>query len=503
MDCPAPRIRFQRVSKAYAGVQALDGVSFDVQPGTVHALVGENGAGKSTLMKILAGAVCSDAGAIELDGHPAGIKDARAAQRLGIAIVYQEFNLVPHLSVGENVHLGRWPSYGVSGLIRFRELDRRTRGLLADLQLPISPKAPVSALSVAQQQMVEIAKALSLNARVLILDEPSAVLTPYELTAFFTIVRKLVSRSVSVLYISHRLDEVFELADVVTVLRDGRHISTRPIAQTDRRQLIAECVGRPLEEEFPRRQVELGQVTLHVDRLSHRGIFTDVSFDIREGEVLALTGLVGSGRSSVAHAIFGALRPVTGSVKVDDAIGPFRSPIAAKKAGIALLPEDRRRQGLLLARPVRENLTLAHRADAATFGLISPSRERSIARQRMTRCSIKSAGTESAAATLSGGNQQKLLLARWLDRPYRVIIFDEPTRGVDVGAKVEIYEMINAIAAQGTAVLMISSDLPEAIGMADRIAVMCRGRLVDILDNRAQRVSQESILRPALGETVT
>jgi ABC-type sugar transport system ATPase subunit len=237
--------------------------------------------------------------------------------------------------------------------------------------------------------------------------------------------------------------------------------------------------------------------------LSHRGVFTDVSFEIREGEVLALTGLVGSGRSSVAQAIFGALQPVSGNVAVDGAKGPFRSPIAAKKAGIALLPEDRRRQGLLLARPIRENLTLAHRTDAATFGLISPSRERELARRRMTQCSIKSAGTESVAATLSGGNQQKLLLARWLDRSYRVMIFDEPTRGVDVGAKAEIYEMINTIVAKGTAVLMISSDLPEAIGMADHIAVMCRGRLAGILDNRARQVSQEAILRLALGESGT
>jgi ribose transport system ATP-binding protein len=503
MDRLAPRIRFDRISKAYAGVRALDGVTFDVSPGCVHALVGENGAGKSTLMKILAGAVRADEGVIEIDGSPANIKDARTAQRLGIAIVYQEFTLVPHLSVGENVHLGRWPSYGLGGLIRFRELERRTRDLMAELQLPLTSKTSVAALSVAQQQMVEIAKALSLDARVLILDEPSAVLTPHELTALFSIVRKLVSRGVSVLYISHRLDEVFELADTVTVLRDGRHISTRPIAQVDRPQLIVECVGRPLEEEFPARNVESGPIALRVERLSHRGVFIDVSFEIRKGEVLALTGLVGSGRSSIAQAIFGALQPVSGSVTVNGAQGPFRSPIAAKNAGIALLPEDRRRQGLLLARPIRENLTLAHRADAATFGLISPSRERTLARRRMTQCSIKSAGTESAAATLSGGNQQKLLFARWLDRSYRVMIFDEPTRGVDVGAKAEIYEMINTIAAKGTAVLMISSDLPEAIGMADRIAVMCRGRLAGILDNRARQVTQEAILRLALGESGT
>jgi ABC-type sugar transport system ATPase subunit len=501
MDHFAPRIRFARISKSYTGVRALDEVSFCVSPGCVHALVGENGAGKSTLMKILAGAVKPDEGSIEMDGAAIELGDAREAQRNGIAIVYQEFNLIPHLSVGENIHLGRWPHQGVSGLIRFGELDRRTRELLRELNLPLDSKSQVSSLSVAQQQMVEIAKALSLDARVLILDEPSAVLTPHELKSLFAIVRKLVARGVSVIYISHRLDEVFELADSVTVLRDGRHISTRSIQDVARRQLIAECVGRSLEEEFPARQTEHGKVTLRVDGLSHRGAFSDVSFEIREGEVLALCGLVGSGRSSVAQAIFGALQPVGGSLAVDGVKGPFGSPIDAMNAGIALVPEDRRRQGLLLARPIRENLTLSHRTDAATLGLISPSREREIARRRMSLCSIKSGGTEAAAATISGGNQQKLLLARWLDRPYSVMILDEPTRGVDVGAKAEIYELINSVASRGTAILMISSDLPEAIGMADRIAVMCRGRMTGMLDNRLRDVTQEAIMRLALGES--
>lgn len=501
MDQPHARIRFDRISKSYAGVQALDDVSFNVSPGSVHALVGENGAGKSTLMKILAGAVRPDDGSIEIDGAPIRLGNAREAQQSGVAIVYQEFNLIPHLSVGENIHLGRWPHHRAGGLIRFCELERRTRELLEELNLALQPSATVSSLSVAQQQMVEIAKALSLDAKVLILDEPSAILTPHELASLFAIVRKLIARGVSVIYISHRLDEIFELADTVTVLRDGRHISTRPIHEVNRRQLISECVGRSLEEEYPGRQIELGKVALRVESLSHRGAFSDVSFQIRAGEVLAFSGLVGSGRSSLAQAIFGALRPVTGSVTVNGVKGPFNSPISAMSAGIAFVPEDRRRQGLLFARPVRENLTLSHRADSATLGLINSTRERNLAQRRMSLCSIKSAGTESPAATLSGGNQQKLLLARWLDRPYSVMILDEPTRGVDVGAKAEIYELINAVASRGTAILMISSDLPEAIGMADRIAVMCRGHLAGILDNRHRDVTQEAIMRLALGES--
>jgi ABC-type sugar transport system ATPase subunit len=502
MDITPPRIRFDQISKSYAGARALDAVSFDVRPGCIHALVGENGAGKSTLMKILAGAVRHDAGAIELDGDRATLTDPRTAQRLGIAIVYQEFNLIPHLSVSENVFLGRWPR-GWIGFIRNGDMNRRARQLFDELRLSIPERAAVATLSVAQQQMVEIAKALSLDARVLILDEPSAVLTPHELTALFRLIRDLAARGVSILYISHRLDEVFELADFVTVLRDGRHISTRPIGEVKRTQLIAECVGRPLEEEFPQRSVEPGPVALRVERLTHADLFRDVSFEIRAGEILALTGLVGSGRSSVALSLFGALPATAGFVKVGDALGPFRTPIEAQHASIAYVPEDRRRQGLLLARPVRENLTLAHRDEAATWGLIHPSRERAIARRRMSECSIKSAGTEAAAATLSGGNQQKLLFARWIDRPCRVMILDEPTRGVDVGAKAEIYGMINSVAARGTAVLMISSDLPEAIGMADRIAIMSRGRLAGILNNRGRQVTQEEVLRLALGESAS
>ncbi|HKQ48266.1 MAG TPA: sugar ABC transporter ATP-binding protein [Phycisphaerae bacterium] len=502
MDSVPPRIRFDRISKSYAGVRALDAVSFDVRPGCIHALVGENGAGKSTLMKILAGAVRADAGAIELDGAPAMMTDARTAQRLGIAIVYQEFNLIAHLSVSENVYLGRWPRAKM-GIIRNGEMNRQAQRLFDELGLPVPVRAPVADLSVAQQQMVEIAKALSLDARVLILDEPSAVLTPHELAALFRVIRELAARGVTILYISHRFDEIFELADDVTVLRDGQHISTRPIRQVDRRQLIAECVGRPLEEEFPPRLVEQGAVALQVERLSCTGIFSDVSFDVREGEVLALTGLVGSGRSSVALSIYGALPATKGRIVVGDAVGPFRSPIEAQHAGIAYVPEDRRHQGLLMARSLRENLTLARREDAAVWGLLSVSRERVIARRRISQCAIKAAGTEIAAATLSGGNQQKLLLARWLDRPFRVMILDEPTRGVDVGAKSEIYAMINAIAAQGTAILMVSSDLPEALGMADRIAVMSRGRLTGILANRDRQVTQEQVLRLALGESAS
>lgn len=498
-----PRIRFDRVSKRFPGVLALDCVGFEVKPGCVHALVGENGAGKSTLVKILAGAHSSGGGTIEFDGEPVAIRDARHAQKLGVAIVYQEFNLVPDLTVSENVFLGRWPRSRRLRLIRYRELHDRARRLFHDLRLELPVRAMVGSLSVAQQQMVEIGKALSLDARILILDEPSAVLTPHELTALFALLRDLTARGVSVIYISHRLDEIFELADYVTVLRDGKHISTRPIREVDRNTLILETVGRPLDQEFPSREAKHGDVVLRVKDLSADRAIHDVSFEVRRGEIFAITGLVGSGRSTIAKAIFGALPVTGGTISVGDVKGPFPSPRAAKRAGVAMLPEDRKREGLLLERPLRENITLAHREDCASFGFIHRGRERQAASGLMARHGVRAAGTEVPAFTLSGGNQQKAMLARWLQRSYRVMILDEPTRGVDVGAKVEMYEKLNAIADSGAAVVMISSELPEVIGMADRIGVMCEGRLMGILDNRDRDVSQSAIMRLAVGERPT
>jgi ribose transport system ATP-binding protein len=495
-----PRLCCRRVRKAFPGVLALDDVDLEVAAGSIHALVGENGAGKSTLMKILSGAVPADAGTIEIDGVPVSITDARSAQRHGIGIVYQDFNLVPDLSVSENIFLGRWPRARRTRGVDFATLHRQSADALSALGLDLPVRREVRALTVAQQQMVEIAKALSLNARILILDEPSAVLTPHELTTLFKLAHDLKQRGVSVIYISHRLDEVFEIADAVTVLRDGRHISTRPIAAVERGRLIAEMVGRALTDEFPNRSCAIGDVVLRVDALAVRRRFAEVTFDVRAGEVLALTGLVGSGRSSVAKTIFGAVRADAGRVVVGERSGPFASPRAAIAAGIAMLPEDRKLEGLLLHRPLRENITLAHRAVAAVAGFLNIRRERGVAQRLIGELQIKAVGSEVAVGTLSGGNQQKVLLARWMCRPHRVLLFDEPTRGVDVGAKYEIYTLINRLAADGAAVVMVSSELPEVIGMADRIGVMYRGRLAGILDNRTRRVTQEQIMRLAAGE---
>lgn len=503
MTEPDLRIRFQRIAKRFPGVQALADVTFDVRRACVHALVGENGAGKSTLVKVLAGAHQTDGGSVFLDGSPVHIRNARHAQSLGIAIVYQEFNLVPDLSVSENVYLGRWPRRGPLALIDYPRLHDQTTRLFDTLGVTIPVRRTLRGLSVAQQQMTEIAKALSLDARVLVLDEPSAVLTPHELAALFELIGRLKQRGVSVLYISHRLDEVFTLADFVTVLRDGRHIATRPILDTTRAQLIRDMVGRPIDEEFPPRSSKPGPAVLCVKNLDAVPRFQNVSLEVRAGEVFGLTGLVGSGRSSLARTIFGAIRAGSGEVLVADRRGPFDSPRAAQRAGIAFLPEDRKQSGLLLARPLRENVTLAHLRDVATAGVVRRHRERSITRRQRDALRIRASSVETPVGTLSGGNQQKVMLARWLQKSYPVIMLDEPTRGVDVGAKVEIYSLINDLAARGAAVLMISSEFPEVIGLADRIGVMRNGRLIGILENSRREVTQEMILRLAIGEART
>lgn len=494
-----PRIRFLDVTKRYPGVLALDGITFDVAPGCVHAIVGENGAGKSTLMKVLSGSVPPDAGAMALDGKPFEPSGPRHAQQLGVAIVHQELSLVADLSVSENVFLGHWPR-GVLGLVDFPAMHRRAEERLGALGIALPVRHRVERLSVAARQMVEIARALSLEARVLVLDEPSAVLTPHELRALFQLIRKLTQGGVSVLYISHRLEEVMTLADYVTVLRDGRHVSSRPIGQTDRGRMITELVGRPLEEEFPRRERPKSEIVLRVEGLAVAKKFSAVSFEVRRGEILALTGLVGSGRSSVGRALIGALPTTGGTIHVGSRRVVPRSPREAMSLGIAMLPEERKSQGLMLERSTRENVTLAHLSDVATAGWVHAPAEREAVRRSIVDLGIKTPSAETFPSALSGGNQQKVMLARWLSREYPVIILDEPTRGVDVGARAEIYELIAGLCRRGAAVLLMTSEFEEAIGMGHRIGVMSRGRWVDTLDNADAAVSNERLLQLALSD---
>lgn len=492
-----PALEMRHISKQYPGVRALDDVSLTVHEGEIHALLGENGAGKSTLMKILAGAETKDSGEILLSGHTAHIDSPQKAMSLGISIIYQEFNLVPYLSAGENIFLGREPRALLPGFVDFRTLYRRSQEVLDRLGVRLDAHAPVYRLSVAQQQMVEIAKATSKQARIIIMDEPSATLTEHELQALFTLIRQLKAEGVSIVYISHRLEEVFEICDRATIMRDGHVIATEPVANLTREQIIRLMVGRELKEAIPKVPAETGPPALSVKHLTRRGVLHDISFEVRQGEILGLAGLVGAGRTETARAIFGADPIDGGTIEVFGKPVRIRSPQDAIHYGIGLVTEDRKQQGLVLGMAVRENNTLAHLDALATLGFIRMREERQVAEKFRSNLGIKTPSIEQVTQNLSGGNQQKVVLAKWLFTGSKVLIFDEPTRGIDVGAKSEIYKLMNELAAQGVAILMISSELPEVLGMSDRILVMHEGRIMGEL-SRAE-ATQEKIMHLATG----
>ncbi|HYT76554.1 MAG TPA: sugar ABC transporter ATP-binding protein [Vicinamibacterales bacterium] len=459
------------VSKSYGAVRVLDTVDFDLHPGEVHALMGENGAGKSTLIKILGGAVVPDGGGVVMDGRSLPPGDPLAVRRAGVNTVHQEFTLVPDMSVADNVVLGRERG----PLLRRGDTLRDVRALLDRLGVQVDPAAAVRGLSVAHQQLIEIARALASDARVLILDEPSATLPAADVERLFEVLRRLRDRGLGIIYISHRIEEVFSLADRVTVLRDGRHVATAPAAGLDRAQLIRWMVGRDIAEEFPTRATPAGSVVLDVRHLQAPPRFTDVSFDLRQGEIVGVAGLVGAGRTSMALALAGAL-PAGGTIALRGTPVRFRAPGDAIARGVAYVTEDRKSRGIIPRLGAGANMTLAALAAFARYGLLSPAREAAAAAEAARRFDVRAANLRQPAGTLSGGNQQKVLLARaTMTRP-AVLLLDEPTRGVDVGARAEIYGLMNALTRDGLAILMISSDLPEILGMSDRIVVMREGR---------------------------
>lgn len=482
------------IDKSYPGVQALRGVSMALRAGEVLAILGENGAGKSTLIKVLAGAVKPDAGLIRIDGRPLRTASPHEAQRAGVAVIYQEFNLVPGLSAAENIFLGQearfWP----------RQADERdaAAALFRKLGVEVEPAAPCRNLSIAQQQVVEIAKALAVRARIIVMDEPSATLTLQEVERLFGVIRELKKQGLGIIYISHRLEEIFAIADRVLVLRDGQHVGTRTIGEVDRDSLIELMVGRRLDQEFPARRVVLGPERLVVRNLRRGEQVRDVSFSIRRGEVLALTGLIGSGRTETARLLFGADRRDGGAITLDGKELAIANPRDAIRAGIALLTEDRKRQGLVLGHSVRDNFALPNLSFWSRFGFVNRRAERAALDRYVRDLRIKMAGLDEAVQNLSGGNQQKVVLAKWLQRHCEVVIFDEPTRGIDVAAKLEIYLLINDLAARGKAILMISSELPEVLGMADRILVMHEGRITGEIQD-VSRATQEQIMKLAVG----
>ncbi len=493
-----PVLALRGICKAFPGVVALDGVDLTLHAGEVHVLLGENGAGKSTLMKIVSGAVARDAGEILLDGGPVAIRGPRHAQELGLGIIYQEFNLIPHLTAAENIFLAREPRLA-PGVIDQRALTRDAQTLLDELGVAIDARAVVSRLSVAQQQMVEVAKALSLRARVLMMDEPTSALTSQEIRELFATIARLKARGVALVYISHRMEELFAIGDRVTVLRDGRHVGTRLIRETSMPELVRLMVGRDLKDQFPKQVALVGDEALRVEGLCRAGVLHDIHFTLRRGEVVGVAGLMGSGRTELARAIFGADRLDSGRIFVRGQERRLTSPRAAIDLGLGFLTEDRKHQGLVLGLSVQENTCLPSVGIFSRLGVMQPARESAATAQRIAELRIKTPGPHQRVGHLSGGNQQKVVLGKWLTTDADILIFDEPTRGIDVGAKVEIYQLINQLAARGAAILMISSELPEILGMSDRILVMHAGRLVG--EFTAAEATQEKILAAALGGT--
>ncbi|MFR0352722.1 sugar ABC transporter ATP-binding protein [Streptomyces sediminimaris] len=491
-------LRIEGIRKSFPGVVALDGVDFDLRRGEVHVLLGENGAGKSTLIKMLSGAYHPDEGRVLVDGEEVNIRGAQDAERLGIATIYQEFNLVPDLTVAENIFLGRQPR-------RFGMIDRKTMEADAEVLLKrvgvnVSPRARVRELGIARLQMVEIAKALSLDARVLIMDEPTAVLTSEEVDRLFAIVRTLCEDGVGVVFITHHLDEIAALGDRVTVLRDGRSVGQVPAA-TPEDELVRLMVGRSIEQQYPREQPEKGAALLTVEGLTRDGVFHDVSFEVHAGEVVGIAGLVGAGRTEVVRAVFGADPYDRGAVKVSGAAVRRGDVNAAMAAGIGLVPEDRKGQGLVLDASVEENLGLVTLRAATRAGLVDRAAQRGAAERIAKQLGVRMAGLGQHVRTLSGGNQQKVVIGKWLLAETKVLILDEPTRGIDVGAKVEIYQLVNDLTAQGAAVLMISSDLPEVLGMSDRVLVMAQGRIAGEL--AAGEATQDAVMALAVSNPTT
>ncbi|WP_376794871.1 sugar ABC transporter ATP-binding protein [Thermogemmatispora sp.] len=489
----SPIIRLRKVTRRFPGVTAVAEVDLDIYPGEVHVVAGENGAGKSTLMKILYQVERPDVGQVYLNGEPLSFHGPHYARALGVAMVHQEFALAPHLSVAENLFLGREPlRFGF--IRRGRELAE-ARHLLAQVGLDLDPRRLVATLSVAEQQLVEIARAISFNARVLILDEPTATLTEQEIARLFAVIRQLTAQGVAVLYISHRLDEIFQIADRVTVMRDGRVVATLPRAEVSEQKLVQLMVGRAIANLYPRPETHPGEVLLRVEGLSRRGLLYDCSFEVRAGEILGLAGLIGAGRSELARAVCGADPLESGRILLAGQELHIRRPADAIRAGLVYVTEDRKREGLALDLGIDQNITLA--SLPARLGMLLLRRERSVALQACQRLNIRTPSVRRKVRLLSGGNQQKVVVARWLETQARVIFFDEPARGIDVGAKAEMFALIGKLASEGRAIVLISSYLPELLNMCDRIAVMREGRIVGTLTR--EQFSEERISALATG----
>ena len=490
-------LRMEQISKSFPGVQALKEVNFEVAPGEIHALVGENGAGKSTLMKALTGGQPADVGRIIWQGQEVDIQAPADAQRLGISMIHQELSLLPYMTVGQNVFLGREPAGVLPGLIKWSQLYSQTEELLKRLNLDIKPTVEAQELSIAQQQMVEVAKALSIDANLIAMDEPTSSLTEQETEVLFSIMRNLKAQGVSLIFISHRLEEVFEICDRVTILRDGRHIATRPASELDQNQIVSLMVGREMGDMYHYEETERRDIVLSSADLSDGQELRSVSFDLFGGEILGIAGLVGAGRTALAETLFGIHRATSGEINISGESVKIQSPQHAIRWGMGFVPEDRKLQGLFLNMAVRENINMSNMGQVSNFGFVSRGHANEMARDYVEKLDIRTPGLRQKVGNLSGGNQQKVVIARWLTLAPQVLILDEPTRGVDVGAKAEIHSLMRQLAAEGVGVLVISSELPEILGVSDRVLVMHEGRITGEFSR--EEATQDKIMHAATG----
>lgn len=489
-------IEMKGIHKAFGQVNVLKGVSFDLKSGEIHALMGENGAGKSTLMKILTGIHSKDQGNITYKGKEITFKSPKEAEKAGISVIHQELNIIPELTVAENFFLGKEKTAGKTGILKNKVMNEEAKAWLMELGIKLDPKKPASECSVGQQQMIEIARAVSANSEVLIMDEPTAALTKKEIDVLFNVMGGLKKKGVAIVYISHRMEEIFTMCDRITVLRDGASVGTRVINQTDFQEIVKMMVGRELGEQFPERKGTPGKVRLTVDNLSSSTGVKSVSFDLREGEILGVAGLMGAGRTELMRALFGADKS-SGVIRIEGKTLKKPSPKKSIRAGMAFVTEDRKGEGLILNQTVRENLSTAQLNQLSKWSLLRIKKEQESATDMIERLRIKTSGMEQEAKSLSGGNQQKIVIGKWLATNPSVLILDEPTRGVDVGAKKEIYQIMNDLTAKGVSIIMVSSELPEILGMSDRILVMHEGKVTSIMDRAG--ADQEKIMTAATG----
>ena len=489
-------IEMSGIQKAFNGNVVLKDVQFQLADGEIHALMGENGAGKSTMMKILTGIYERDNGVIKVDGEEVHFNSPKEAEAKGIAVIHQELNILPDLTVAENLFLGNEQTIGM-GIMKNKEMNKEAQRILSQLGLDIDVRMPAGALSVGKQQIIEIAKAMETKANVIIMDEPTAALTDREIQTLFKTIRKLQSEGVSFVYISHRMEEIFAICDRITILRDGEYVGVRTIKDTTFDEIVQMMVGRELGERFPGRTAAIGDVKLEVKGLTRPSLCEDIHFSVRKGEIVALAGLMGAGRTEVAQAIFGYRKMTKGELFIDGNAVKINNPREAKKRGIGFVTEDRKTQGLVVDFSIKENIAMANFNKTSKSGIIRGSKEKSFVGKLVEKLGVKTPSAELPAKSLSGGNQQKVVIAKWLGIEPEILILDEPTRGVDIGAKKEIYQIMNDLAEQGVAILMISSELPEVIGMSDRVLVMHEGKITG--EVAGDDMTQEKIMHYATG----